>query len=351
MKILLSGIAALLCITAAAAPVRLEQDASGNWRLFADGKPFQVRGGGRFDQPELARRCGVNTLRTYSSNDPERALREMDAAQRSGFKVIRGIWLQRESKNFSYKNPVHLQEQRENIRRQVRALRHHPALLCWGLGNEAEGPRTTELHPEYWKELNILAGILKEEDPDHPVMNVIAGNAVWKMKAIKELAPAIDIIGINTYAGAVISAKRLDEAGWQGPWMLTEFGPRGHWEVPQTAWGVPLEPGGKAKADNYERGYRAAVADAKRCLGMIAFVWSSKQEVTGTWYGMFLETGEKTPAVDRIAKLYSGKPLPNRSPNIDRIVCGLDRKKVAPGQTFQARAFIIDPENDPVTCE
>lgn len=113
MKILLSGIAALLCITAAAAPVRLEQDASGNWRLFADGKPFQVRGVGRFDQPELARRCGVNTLRTYSSNDPERALREMDAAQRSGFKVIRGIWLQRESKNFSYKNPVHLQEQRE----------------------------------------------------------------------------------------------------------------------------------------------------------------------------------------------------------------------------------------------
>ena len=334
-----------------AAPVKLEKDISGSWHLLVDGKPFQIRGVGRFDQPELARQCGVNTLRTYSSARPENALREMDAAQKNGFMIIRGIWLQRESRNFSYKNPEHLQRQRESVRAQVRALRHHPTLLCWGLGNESEGSRTRELHPEYWRELNVLAGIIKEEDPDHPVMNVIAGNAVWKIRAIRELAPEIDIIGINTYAGAVVSAERLKEAGWDGPWILTEFGPHGHWEVPKTEWGVPIEPGTRAKADNYERGFRAAVADAAHCLGMVAFVWSNKQEITGTWYGMFLETGEKTPAVDRIARLYSGKELPNQSPYIDRIECELDRRKVAGGKSFSARAFVTDPENDPVSFE
>ena len=296
MRVIRSNVFVLLSllfvVSGFAAPVVLEKDNSGNWRMLVDGKPFSIRGVGRFDQPQLARQCGVNTLRTYSSAKIETVLREMDEAQKNGFKVIRGIWLQRESRNFSYKNPEHIQRQRNSVRAQVRALRHHPVLLCWGLGNESEGSRTKELRPEYWKELNVLAGIVKEEDPDHPVMNVIAGNPVWKIKAVKELAPEIDILGINTYGGAGITAERLDEAGWQKPWILTEFGPRGHWEVPKTGWDVPVEPGSRAKADNYERGFRAAVADAKRCLGMVAFVWSNKQEITGTWYGMFLETGE-----------------------------------------------------------
>lgn len=350
MRLLLSGMTILLCAIVTAAPVKLSKDTAGNWQLIADGKPFRVRGIGRFDQLELAKQCGVNTLRTYDTADFKRALKEMDTAQQYGFKVIRGIWLQHENKKFSYKNPAHLEEQRKSVRRQVQALRHHPALLCWGLGNEAEGPRTKE-HPEYWRELNVLAGIVKEEDPNHPIMNVIAGNAVSKIEAIKEFAPLIDIIGINAYAGAVISAKQLDKAGWKGPWMLTEFGPHGHWEVPKTDWGAPIEPDDKAKADNYEHGYRAAVADTRRCLGTIPFVWSNKQEITGTWFGMFLESGERTPAADKIARLYSGKPLPNQCPNIRRVICGLNRKKVAPCQTFQAQAFVTDPENDPVTYE
>lgn len=43
------------------------------------------------------------------------------------------------------------------------------------------------------------------------------------------------------------------------------------------------------------------------CLGSYVFLWGQKQEVTATWYGMFLASGEKLPTVDAVCYAWSGK--------------------------------------------
>ncbi|MPM96262.1 hypothetical protein SDC9_143420 [bioreactor metagenome] len=261
-----------------------------------------------------------------------------------------GIAVDRPSSSI-YNDPAQIAEQREKIRAQVRALKDLPGLIVWGLGNESEWPRARQVNEAYWQELNELAKIVKAEDPGHPVMNVIAGNSVWKIKAMMKFAPEIDIIGINSYGGAAASAARLAEAGWEKPYILTEFGPRGHWEVPKTEWAAPVEPGSKAKAAGYLRGYHGVMDGTRNCLGTVAFVWACKQEITGTWYGMFLETGEKTPAVDTMSLAYSGKYPANRSPEIEGVECAADREKVAPGTEFTAKATVSDPEKDRLAYE
>lgn len=95
---------------------------------------------------------------------------------------------------------------------------------------------------------------------------------------------------------------------------MTEFGPRGHWQVPKTAWKVPVEDDAAAKADFYRRAYEHSVAGQPACLGSYVFYWAHKQEKTHTWYGMFLPDGSRTPAVDMMTFLWSGRWPTNRCP-------------------------------------
>jgi len=48
------------------------------------------------------------------------------------------------------------------------------------------------------------------------------------------------------------------------------------------------------KADRFAERYRGAILkDAGRCLGSYAFLWQWRHERTHTWYGLFLESGER----------------------------------------------------------
>ncbi len=339
-----------------AAKVELRERPSGRWELLREGEPFPIRGIGRRTNLELAAAIGANTVRTYGSRRT-RAGRETDLAflaeaERHGLAVIVGIKLFREGKNFQYSNPEHLERQREHVRATVRALRESPALLLWGLGNETEGPRSKSADPALWKELEVLAKIIREEDPDHPIMVAIAGPSAWRLGAAREFCPTVDILGINAYGEAAGIAQPLDEGGWEKPFILTEFGPRGHWEVPFTPWKAPLEPTSREKAEQYTRGYLGAKGDPKgRFIGAITFAWGHKQEITGTWYGMFLSTGEKTPAVDVMARLYSGRWPANRSPQISSLASPLAGAKATPETDFTATVEAEDPEDDPLSIE
>jgi hypothetical protein len=130
--------------------------------------------------------------------------------------------------------------------------------------------------------------------------------------------------------------------------MMTEFGPRGHWEIASTEWGAPIEPTSAEKFDMYERAYEGAVSNekGKRVLGSYAFLWGDKQETTATWFGMLLETGETTPAADAISESWTGKPPANSAPRISGVT-GLDvGKTVEPGEVFEVRVQAMDPDRD-----
>lgn len=355
--LLLRFAAWLACACAAAAPgsaavVRVEPRGEG-WMLTRNGEPYEVRGVGGHAELALAKRLGATTIRTWGVDQLEpgedgRTL--LDRAAEHGLTAMVGLWIGHERHGFDYGDPAQVARQREEVRAAVRRYRDHPAVLLWGLGNEMEGPPGAESSRRIFRELEELAKIIKEEDPDHPVCMVVAVAEKAEVEQIRELVPSIDILGVNAYGSAPALADDLTAAGWTKPFILAEFGPLGHWEVKQAPWGAPIEPSSEDKAARYAATYARVNADP-RCTGTFAFVWGQKQETTGTWYGMFLRTGEKLPAVDAMARAWTGRWPENRSPVVGGLESPARLAKVPPGAKIQARAGISDPDGDAWTAE
>ncbi len=341
-----------------ASTVSVGHAADGSDVLIRDGKPFFIKGGGGKDHLTTLVACGGNSIRTWgieTLEEPVDGKRLIDRAQELGLTITAGIWIEHERRGFNYDDPAQVQKQRDAVRQAVRKYKDSPAILVWGLGNEMEGPTSNGTEPrtvKIWKELNVLAAIIKEEDKNHPVMTVIASAVPAKVKGIMENYPNIDILGVNSYASGGGVGQALKQLGWTKPFVLTEFGPPGQWEVPKTAWGAPVEPSSWEKAGGYYATSQMLEGTSKEIfLGSYAFVWGQKQEVTSTWYGMFLDTGEKLPSVDAMAHVWTGAWPANRSPKITAFKTALKESRVAAGQVVPASVEVTDAENDPLTFE
>jgi hypothetical protein len=315
--------------------------------LHVDGQPFWVKGVGGHTNLEMLRDLGGNAIRTWGADDLEPLL---DQAQSLGLKVVVGIWLGHERHGFDYHNVEQVAEQYRKATEAINRYKDHPAVLAWGIGNEME-MESNGRNAAVWSHIQAIAAYAKRVDPNHPTMTVIAEMGGPKIQAIHALCPDIDIIGINSYGGAPSVPKRYRELGGTKPYMITEFGPLGTWEVTKTDWGAPPEPTSTQKAEQYRRAYEQGILaeKGKLCLGSFAFVWGHKQEATATWFGMFLPDGARTASVDTMSELWTGKPVANRVPVISPI--SIDTTTPAPGQTIRATVDVSDPEGDPLTVE
>ncbi len=348
--------ALLFCAPAMAAPTSVEiiQDASGAFTLMRDGKPYVIRGAGGTGHLKDLVKYGGNSIRTWgvgSLDEKVDGMPLLDYCHQLGISVTAGIWVGHVRHGFNYSDEAQLKKQRDTVRAAVRKYKDHPSLLMWGLGNEMEGPESDGKDARIWTELNVLAGIVKEEDPAHPVMTVIAGAADSKVKGILAHYPNIDILGVNAYSGASGAVRSTKRSGWKKPFVLTEFGPQGHWEVAKTSWGAPIEPSSRDKAASYYATMSLLAENTDICLGSYVFLWGQKQEVTSTWYGMFLSTGEKLPTVDAACYVWSGKWPSNRSPKITRFDTALKEATVAPGALVPATVEATDAEGDALQFE
>lgn len=334
------------------APSRVEirKSSAGGFELLRNGEPFFINGAGGIGYLENLVQAGGNSIRTWGIEQLEEindGKNLLDRAYDLGLAVSVGLWVQHERHGFSYNDPVAVQKQRDDIRDAVRKYKNHPAVLVWSLGNEMEGPTSDGSDPRIWKELEQLARIIKEEDPNHPVMTVIASAAPTKVQGIQQHYPSIDILGVNSYGGAMGVASALSSLGWDKPFAVTEFGPFGHWEVGKTSWGAPIEPSCRDKAETYYATKTKVVEDGRgKCIGTYVFFWGQKQEVTSTWYGMFLKSGEKLPTVDAMTMAWTGKWPANRSPIILKIDSPLTNATVPRGNEFSVEATVEDREGD-----
>lgn len=314
--------------------------------LTFNGKPYFIKGGGGDKYLEELVKAGGNSIRTWGTEGVDKLL---DQAQELGITVTVGLWLGHERHGFNYGDSDQVSRQLEKCRKAVLKYKDHPALLMWGIGNEMEaGGDNTAI----WKAVNDIAVMCKKVDPNHPTMTVIAelGNNSIKTKMIHEYCPDIDIIGINSYGGAASIAKRYKEAGGTKPYVMTEYGPLGHWEGSKSPWGAPLEMNSTDKAEFYRKTYIASIKDQPLCLGGYAFIWGNKMEVTETWFGLFLKDGSSVGAVDIMTEMWTGKTPSNRCPTISNIA--LDRDNgLKPGDTVKASVKFSDPDNDPVTVK
>jgi hypothetical protein len=336
--ILAASLTWLAAASAQPIPVELKRTEQG-WQLLRGGKPYFIRGAGGDASLTALAAAGANSVRTWE--DEVGTL--LDDAHARGMTVTDDIWLGHERHDFDYSDHAQVAEQQERARQIVLRYRDHPALLLWGIGNEMEGFGEGG-DAAIWAAVNDVAAMAKELDPHHPTMTVTAFVHGQRIEHVHKRSPAIDIHGVNAYGGAMRVPELLRAGGATKPFVLTEFGPPGPWEVPKTAWGAPYEPTSDAKARFYRETYDTAVLGADgMALGSYAFLWGHKMEGTETWFGMFLEDGSPTAAVDVMTELWSGRRALDRAPVVGPLQIEGDAE-LAPGALLRVRAAAADPE-------
>lgn len=342
-------------------PVELRQEADGSWTLLRGGEPYVIRGVGGQTRLDRAVALGANSIRTWGAGE---AIAVLDEAHERGLSVTFGLWAGQERQGFDYDDAHAVRAQLEQFREVVRTYKDHPAILMWGLGNEND-----LFYSDFkvWDALNDIAEMIHEEDPNHPVMHVTAGLDVAEVQLIMDRAPAIDVYGINTYGELAGGTRQFREwgyvgpdvgvmlrrAGWNGPYVIAEWGPDGHWEVPTTAWGVPIEQTSRQKAEIYRYRYtRGIAADTTHNIGSYVFLWGQKQETTPTWYGLFTEDGHETEVTDELQYVWTGSYPENRAPTLHALTA--DGKDAFANVTTDAdatitfQADVVDADGDPV---
>lgn len=334
-------------------PVKVELRNDGSrFQLQVDGKPFYIRGAGvEYGSPESLKLHGGNAFRTWTTENGRASGRQvLDRAWTNGLMVAMGLDVDHERRGFNYDDAEAVARQHAKLIDQVRQLKDHPALLVWVIGNELN----FEKNPKVWEAVNALSKSIHEIDPNHPTTTTLAGFNQKAVAAVQARAPDLDFLCFQMYCDIINLPRYLSEAGWNKPYLVSEWGATGHWECGKTSWGAPVENDSTTKADLYEKRYRAVIEpDRKLCLGSFVFLWGNKQERTPTWYGMFLDSGEETAPVDVMHRVWTGAWPANRSPRVDGI--WLDGKvatenvRLHAGQSYTAKVATDDPDQDPLT--
>jgi hypothetical protein len=234
------------------------------------------------------------------------------------------------------------------LKREILKYRDHPALLTWIIGNELN---LNAQNPRVWDAVNEISKMIHEVDPNHLTTTALAGINPDLVREIRQRAPDLDLLSIQMYADLVNLPKYLRQMNWDGPYLVSEWGATGHWEVPKTPWGAAIENNSSVKADFYRERYRQVIAaDSKRCVGSYVFLWGQKQERTPTWYGMFLDSGEATESVDVMHFLWTGRWPENRSPRLEAATLNgktaYDAIYLQPNQACSVTVTASDPDGD-----
>ena len=296
-------------------PVKTEiKSTTTGFEIRRGNKRYFIKGAGGTSYMEELAKDGGNSIRTWDTKNGDDILSKAKAL---GLTVTMGLNVARERHGFNYDDTVAVKNQLEKLRGEVRKYKNNSALLIWGIGNE--------LNLEYknlkvWNAVNDIAKMIHEEDPNHPATTMLAGVNPKVIDLIKARCPNIDLLSVQVYGGLASVPQQLQSAGWMGAYMVTEWGPTGHWETGNTAWKASIEETSSQKAAVYKSRYEASVIKDPLCVGSYVFLWGQKQERTPTWYGLFTEKGKTSEVVDVMQYLWTGKYPKIRAPHIDSIL-------------------------------
>ena len=324
-----------------------------SYQLYVNAQPFYIKGAGlEFGSQEELALHGGNSFRTWrTENGQDTGRQVLDRALKNRLFVTMGLEIARERHGFNYDDPAAVAKQLAEVKAEVLKYKDHPAMLLWGIGNELN---LNAKKQKVLDSVNEISKAIHQLDPNHPTMTMLAGIGQDTANYIKTRAPDLDVLGIQMYADIVNLPRYLKDLGWAGPYIVTEWGATGHWEVGKTQWGAPIENDSTTKADFYLKRYNIAIRpDQRLCLGSYVFLWGQKQERTPTWYGVFLESGEETAAVDTMHSIWNDAWPRNRSPRLEG--AWLDGKtssqnaRLKPGQRYSIKVQASDPDQDPLS--
>ena len=338
----------------ARSPIKVEiEKTEGGYRLLRGGEPYRVRGAGMvIDDIERFAASGGNSIRNWSTmQDGQDTRALLDAAHAHGVTVALGLPMKPERHGFDYDDPEAVAAQLELLRGEVIKYRDHAAVLVWVIGNELNHGYK---NPRVYDAVNDVAEMIRELDPYHPTTTSTSGFKPDVIDQIEARAPALDFISFQMYGSLFRLPERLAKTGFDGPFMVTEWGTIGYWETAKTDWGAPLELHSSEKADTFLRAHRDILAPLDgQLIGSYAFFWGQKQERTPTWFGMLTENGSLTEVVDVMQYSWTGEWPENRTPRVE--IMRLDGKsamqsvRLLAGQAFEAFIDVHDPDGNTIT--
>jgi hypothetical protein len=334
-------------------PVKVEVvRTDAGYALLRGGEPYVIRGAGMVvnDVARFAARGG-NSIRNWTTDSRIQDVGELlDEAQAHGVTVALGLPMQPERHGFDYDDQAAVDAQRESFRDDILRYRDHPALLAWIVGNELNHSYT---NPRVFDAVEGVAQMIKALDPNHPVTTALAGYYPSVIAEALARAPSLDFLSFQLYGSLFKLPERIRSSGFTRPFMVTEWGTIGYWEMEKTSWGVPVELTSSEKADVIQRAWREVLtAFPGQLIGSHVFFWGQKQERTPTWFGLLLESGEETEAVDVMHFAWTGTLPANRAPRVNALRLdgrgSRDSVTLVAGTTYEAALDVVDPDGDPL---
>ncbi|MFJ6235226.1 discoidin domain-containing protein [Streptomyces griseus] len=368
------AVAGLLAAAAAALPAPVAQAAvsvvkvtgsQGAWQLTVDGAPYTVKGltwgpsvadAGQY-MPDV-KSMGVNTIRTWGTDATTKPL--LDSAAANGIKVIAGFWLQPGGgpgsggcvnylTDTAYKNDM-LAE----FPKWVEAYKDHEGVLMWNVGNESvlglqncySGAALEQQRDAYTTFVNEVAKKIHAVDPNHPVTSTDAWTGAWPY--YQKNAPDLDLYAVNSYDAVCDIKGTWESGGYDKPYIVTEGGPAGEWEVPDDANGVPDEPGDVAKAEGYQRAWDCVNGHQGVSLGATLFHYGTEYDFGGVWFNL-LPAGQKRLSYYAVKEAFGADTSGDNTPPVISGMTVDNASAVQAGKPFTFKASVSDPDGDPLT--
>ena len=246
-------------------------------QIMVDGSPYLIKGicynpvpkgsdkrdfSNLTEDLALMVEAGINTVRVYQPIDDKAVLDEIHAA---GIKVIMGFGFDQGGK-FDMVSGTFID--------YVNTYKDHKAILLWELGNEYN------YHPQWFNgdlknwytALNNAAGLIKKQDPSHPVTT--AHGELPDSLALAS-CPNIDVWGMNVY--------RWDEPGeiysqWESisskPMYLSEAGGDSYMTITKAGYEQGVNE--KAQAAANAKILESVFNHSEVCSGVTLFAFSDE---------------------------------------------------------------------------
>lgn len=337
----------------------------GDWDLAVDGQPYTVRGftwGPSFDTADhympMLTDMNANTIRTWGTGEDTRAL--LDSAAAHDVRVMMGFWLLPGGGPGSggcvdYRtDDAYKSETRADILHWVDVYKDHPGVLMWNIGNESilglqdcfSGQDLEDVRHAYAEFVNEVSVAIHEADPNHPTTNTDAWAGAWPY--IQRGAPDLDLLSINAYGDVCGIRENWEDGGYDRPYLLTEGGAPGEWEVPDDANGVPDEPTDIAKGEAYVESWQCLREHDGVSLGATFFHFGIEGDFGGVWFNV-IPGDNKRLGYYAIARAWGVDTSAMNTPPRITAMDVADSGSVEAGTEFTVSVDMSDPDGDPIT--
>jgi hypothetical protein len=325
----------------------------GNWGLTLNGVAYTIKGM-TYGPPAAAaagymatlKKMGVNTIRTWGTDGTTQPL--LDTAAAWGIHVVNGFWL---NQGADYVNDTAYKTSTLNsIVATVNQYKNNPGVLMWDVGNEVilttqdhyTGAQIEAERIAYAQYVNQVVDAIHAADPNHPVTSTDAYTGAWPY--YKQYTPDLDLMAVNSYGAGCSVPAAFASGGYNKPYILTEGGASGEWEVPNDANGVPTEPTDQQKRDAYPAEWNCLTADHGDFLGGTFFHFGTENDFGGVWLNTYGGAWKRLSFYS-VAGMYGGSPGTNTPPVITSMTAG---QNVPAGGTFPVSVAVSDPNGDPI---